>query len=70
MQRLMQIVLCLSVSSAIGCSSDSQSSNEAGASQSHVWETQTRALEKAKNVNNLMLDAAGERRKTLEQQVQ
>lgn len=70
MQRFVQIVLCLSVSLVSACSSESQNSNEAGASSSHVWETQTRALEKAKNVNNLVLDAAGARRKAIEEQAQ
>ena len=70
MQYFVPIVLALSVLSVAACSNDSQNSNEAGASPSHVWKSQTRAVEKAKKVNNLVLDAAGARSTALEQQAQ
>ena len=48
------------------CSGDDSSSSDKG----HVWQEQTDTIDKAKEVEGIIMDSAEETRKALEQQTQ
>ena len=56
-----------------GCSENSNNKSREGTHlnappNDHIWKPQTRALEKAKEVENIIMDSAKQRREQIEQQ--
>ena len=55
---------------ASACSDYENATPEKKDSGDHVWTDQTQALDKAKEVEGLLLDSAAEQRKIIDQQAQ
>ncbi len=51
------------------CSEDESATPEKKLSGDHVWKEQTQAIDRAKEVEGMLLDAADEQRKVIEEQV-
>lgn len=68
MNTLFRLILCGSVMLFAACSAgdEEESSDDAD----HVWKAQTDALEKARQVEQLLQDAAEEKRRAMERQSQ
>ncbi len=61
-------ILCVYVLLVVACSTnDDDDYQPAG---DHAWKTQTEALDKARNVEQLLQDAAEDKRRAMEQQTQ
>jgi hypothetical protein len=65
MSRRVALYLVLCLAGLTGCSGGG---NDGESSGDHVWSTQTGALEKAKNVNNLVQENFDRARQDLERQ--
>ena len=52
------------------CSDDENSTTEKKLSGDHVWKEQTQAIDRAKEVEGLIQDAADQQRKQIDEQVQ
>jgi hypothetical protein len=65
MSRRVALYLVLCLAGLTGCSSGG---GDAEGSGDHVWSTQTQALEKAKDVNNLVQENFDRAREDLERQ--
>ncbi|MEE9286779.1 MAG: hypothetical protein V3W33_01750 [Gammaproteobacteria bacterium] len=70
MRTLLYFPLCLAIWLLSGCSSDTDNNNKPRSAEDHVWETQVHALEKAKGVEQTLMDAAARQRKTIDQESQ
>lgn len=60
-------LLLVSCSIFVACS-DEDNSSSAEAKKGHVWKEQTETINQAKEVEGMLLDAAENTRKTIEQQ--
>lgn len=72
MRYFIQILLLLiSCSTFTACSGEGDSnSKNASTEKDHVWKEQTDTINKAKEVEGMIMDAAEETRKAIEQQVE
>ncbi len=61
------LLLLISSSLFIACSDESNNSN-AGSKSDHVWKEQTDTINKAREIEGIIMDSAEETRKALEQQ--
>ena len=52
------------------CSDDENATTEKKLSGDHVWKEQTQAIDRAKEVEGLIQDAADQQRKQIDEQVQ
>ncbi len=68
MTRVLILFLALAALAAAGCSK--KEDREAQTRDGHVWSTQTRALEKARDVERQVLEQAERQRKQIEEQAQ
>lgn len=68
MNALLRTLLCCSVLLLGACSLDSDDESEEP--DDHAWKAQTDALDKARNVEQRLQDAAKEKRRALERQTQ
>lgn len=64
------IILLLIISLAVACSGEDSSGTKKNANDDRIWKTQTDALERALQVENILLDSAEERRGQIEEQSQ
>ncbi len=67
MKRSAQLFLVLSAVLLSACSNESDEQGEVR-KDDHVWKAQTEALEKARNVDKLLQDAAEKQRKKIDEQ--
>ena len=63
-------LLCAIAALLVACSEKPKEKPEAVRPHDHVWSGQTRALEKARDVEQQTLDAAAERDKVIDKQSQ
>ena len=63
-------LLCAIAALLVACSEKPKEKPEAVIPHDHVWNAQTRALEKARNVEQQILDAAAARDQTIHKQSQ
>jgi len=52
------------------CSNDDNATSESKGSGDHVWKEQTQALDKAKEVDGLLIDATDQQRMIIDEQTQ
>ncbi len=64
------IILAAALMSFSACSGDEQGSSENKGSGDHVWKEQTQTIDKAKEVEGLLQDAAEKQRQAIETQTQ
>ena len=64
------IILAAALISFSACSDDEQGSSENKVSGDHVWKEQTQTIDKAKEVEGLLQDAAERQRQAIEAQTQ
>lgn len=64
------LILSLLFLLVIGCSSNEDESTRAQSGDGHPWETQMRALDKARAIEQTLQDSAEEQRRRLKQQTQ
>jgi len=68
MKNFIKIFLLFVSCSLFTACSDGGNSNNAGSKKYHVWKEQTDTIDKAKEVEGMIMDAAKETRKAIEQQ--
>ena len=68
MSVYLRAILCGSLLLVVACSSNDDDDYQPASD--HAWKTQTEALDKARNVEKLLQDAAEEKRRAMEQQTQ
>ena len=64
------IILSAALLLAFACSDDGKDTSEKKLSGDHVWKEQTQAIDKAKEVEGLLQDAATGQRKIIDEQAQ
>lgn len=70
MQLVNGIILLLIISLTVACSGEDASGTKENANDDRIWKTQTDALERARQVENILLESAEERRGQIEEQSQ
>jgi len=63
-----QILIFMSLFIVIGCSSEDSSPTKSKPSNEHIFKNQVQAIEKAKEVEVLLQNAADQQRKAIEEQ--
>jgi len=63
-----QILIFMSLFIVIGCSSEDNSATKSKSSDEHIFKNQVQAIEKAKEVEVLLQNAADQQRKAIEEQ--
>ncbi len=64
------IILATALMLVSACSDDEQGSSEDKGSGDHVWKEQTQTIDKAKEVEGLLQNAADQQRKAIDNQAQ
>ena len=67
MRNFIKVFLLLICCSILSACSDESNSSSAEAKKDHVWKEQTDMINKAREVEGMMLDSATATRKTIEQ---
>jgi len=68
MQKFIKISLLIILYSLLTACSDESNNNNADSKKNHVWKEQTDTIDKAKEVEGIIMDSAEETRKAIEQQ--
>ncbi|MES9857658.1 MAG: hypothetical protein ABW166_13800 [Sedimenticola sp.] len=63
-----QIIILVSLLAVIGCSSEEGSATKSKSTNEHIFKDQVQAIEKAKEVELLLQNAANKQRKDIEEQ--
>jgi outer membrane biogenesis lipoprotein LolB len=68
MQNLINVFLLLVLYLVVAACSDEADTNNSAAKKDHVWKETTETIDRAKEVEGLILDAAENTRRTIEAQ--
>ena len=68
MQKIITISLLIISSSIFMACSDENKNTNASAKKDHVWKEQTETIDKAREVEGILMNSAEETRKAVEQQ--